>query len=154
MIAGETRKRLFHSLCFNTCSSRWLSVSTGKQMRRLTCRAHCCLHTLFYLPVGHGLQVMRRCVFALTQLLSPLGYSSCLAQGIDSFYRNGNWANFFSYVCNGRKVKSCSPLFEIEQLLVLDLSLLRQSFQTLDCPVSWDARIQNMTMRNEKYQAK
>ena len=36
--------------------------------------------------------------------------------------RNGNSANFFSYVCNGKKLKSCLPLLEMEYLLVLDVS--------------------------------
>ena len=66
MIAGETRTRLFHSICFNTCSSRWWSVSTGKQLRRLTCRAHYRSGGLvFYLLFGHCLQVMPRCIVAI-----------------------------------------------------------------------------------------
>ena len=31
-------------------------------------------------------------------------------QGIIDMNRNGNSANFFSYVCNDKKVKSCLPL--------------------------------------------
>ena len=34
-----------------------------------------------------------------------------------------------------KNLKSCLPLLGMEQLLVLDVCLLRQSFQTLDCPV-------------------
>ena len=47
------------------------------------------------------------------------------SQGIVNMNRNGNSANFFSYVCNGKKLKkSCLPLLEIEYLLVLDVCLL------------------------------
>ena len=41
--------------------------------------------------------------------LTKVGY--CSIQGIIDMNRNGNSANFFSYVCNGKKVKSCLPLF-------------------------------------------
>ena len=42
-------------------------------------------------------------------------------------YRNENLTNFFPLVCNGKKLKSCLLLLEMEQLLVFDMCLLRRS---------------------------
>ena len=37
-------------------------------------------------------------------------YPNDFLQGIINMNRNGNSANFFSYVCNGKKLKSYLPL--------------------------------------------
>ena len=40
------------------------------------------------------------------------------------FYRNGNWANFFLRVCNGKTCKSCQLLFKIGRLCISSMPVV------------------------------
>ena len=63
------------------------------------------LLSLIETDIGHR-QFIGSCV--LDDEITPT--SVAFDQEIINMNRNGNSVNFFSYVCNGKKLKSCLPL--------------------------------------------
>ena len=100
---------------------------------------------------GVELSSLRTLTICLTPINSFCIRTTKTNQGIIDMNRNGNSANFFSYVCNGKKINElfASTLNGIPASVRYVSSAI-----IVNCPVSCGACKQKQTVRNEEAQQK